>query len=116
MDILKNKMVLGGVAVVLLGSCVYYLWNTAGQGPLLSGGGEAASPLSQEILLTLGQLHTLKLDPKLFTDPTFVSLTDFGVTIPPQNAGRRNPFSPVGGATAAQGADAGTATAPATTR
>ena len=30
------------------------------------------------------------------TDPVFASLTDFGVTIPPQNAGRRNPFAPVG--------------------
>jgi hypothetical protein len=112
MNILKNKLVMGGSAAILVLALGYYFWNTAGQGPLLSGGEESGtSPLSQEILTTLSQLHTITLDPKLFSDPSFVSLTDFGVTIPPQNAGRRNPFAPVGGseASAAIAPEAGAA-------
>lgn len=96
MNILKNKWVMGGSVAVLVIALGYYFWNTTSTGPLLTGGEEGASPLSQEILATLSQIHTIELNPKLFTDPSFVSLTDFGVTIPPQQAGRRNPFEPVG--------------------
>lgn len=96
MDILKNKKILGGIAAVAVLGLGYYVWSSSSEGPLLSSAPGIASPISQEILATLGQLHTIKLDPAIFTNPAFVSLTDFGVTIPPQNAGRRNPFSPVG--------------------
>ena len=95
MDILKNKWVTGAVGVAAVLFLVYYLWTSAGSSALLTTT-EGTSPLSQEILTTLGQLHTIKLEPAIFTDPVFVSLNDFGVTIPPQNAGRRNPFAPVG--------------------
>ncbi|KKW42875.1 MAG: hypothetical protein UY93_C0007G0004 [Parcubacteria group bacterium GW2011_GWA1_56_13] len=95
MDILKNKFVIGGIGAVLLLTLVYYVWTSAENGALLTTN-DGTSPLSQEILLTLGQLHTIRLDPAIFTDPVFASLTDFGVTIPPQQAGRRNPFAPVG--------------------
>jgi len=95
MDILKNKFVVGGVGAVLVLTLAYYLWTSAENSALLTTN-DGTSPLSQEILLTLGQLHTIRLDPAIFTDPVFASLTDFGVTIPPQNAGRRNPFAPVG--------------------
>jgi len=95
MDILKNKFVVGGVGAVLVLTLIYYLWTSAENSALLTTN-DGTSPLSQEILITLGQLHTIRLDPAIFTDPVFASLTDFGVTIPPQNAGRRNPFAPVG--------------------
>jgi len=95
MNILKNKFVVGGVGAVLILTLAYYLWTSAENSALLTTN-DGTSPLSQEILLTLGQLHTIRLDPAIFTDPVFASLTDFGVTIPPQNAGRRNPFAPVG--------------------
>lgn len=96
MDILKNKFVTGGIGAVVLLGLVYYVWTSAAATPLLSGG-EGTSPLSQEILTSLGQLHTIRLDPAIFVDSVFVSLTDFGVPIAPQNAGRRNPFAPVDG-------------------
>lgn len=109
MNILKNKWIMGGSVAVLVLALGYYVWGMSSSGPLLTGGEEgAASPLSQEILATLSQIHTIDLNPKLFTDPSFVSLTDFGVTIPPQQAGRRNPFAPIGGASSVP---AGTATA-----
>jgi len=95
MDILKNKFVAGGIGLVLILTLVYYVWTSSENSAILTTN-DGTSPLSQEILLTLGQLHTIRLDPAIFTDPVFASLTDFGVTIPPQNAGRRNPFAPVG--------------------
>lgn len=98
MDIFKNKLLMGGLAAVAVAGLGYYLWSSNGSSPLLSSSAEGTSPISQEILVTLGQLRTIQLDPAVFTDPAFVSLTDFGVTIPPQNAGRRNPFAPVGAA------------------
>ena len=100
MDMLKNKWVTGGAGVVVVLALVYYLWASAGSSALLTTT-EGTSPLSQEILTTLGQLHTITLNPAIFTDPVFASLSDFGVTIPPQQAGRRNPFAPVGSAGAA---------------
>ncbi len=106
MDILKNKWVESGIVAVLLCSGVYYFWNGGGSDALLTASGEGTSPLSQEILTTLSQLHTIKLDPALFADPAFVSLNDFSTTIPPQQAGRRNPFAPVGASTKASSATA----------
>lgn len=56
---------------------------------------EPVSPLSPDILITLANLTTIKLDNKIFTDPLFTSLTDYSVPLPAQNAGRRNPFAPL---------------------
>ena len=56
---------------------------------------EPVSPLSPDVLATLANLTTIKLDNKIFTDPLFTTLTDYSVTIPSQTAGRRNPFAPL---------------------
>ncbi|OGC86308.1 hypothetical protein A3D70_00395 [Candidatus Adlerbacteria bacterium RIFCSPHIGHO2_02_FULL_54_18] len=96
MNILKNKQVIGAAAVVLLCGLVYYFWGTGGVSPLLTSTAEPTSPLSEEILATLSNLNTIRLDPSIFKDPVFISLTDFGVTIPAEQTGRRNPFAPVG--------------------
>ena len=61
MDILKNKWVTGAVGVAAVLFLVYYLWTSAGSSALLTTT-EGTSPLSQEILTTLGKLHTIKLD------------------------------------------------------
>lgn len=95
-DKLKNKYVLGAVVGGLVLVLGYYIWSSQGSSPLLSSSDEGTSAVSQELLMTLGKLRTIKLDTNIFSDPAFVSLTDFGVTIPPEAAGRRNPFAPVG--------------------
>lgn len=110
MDIVKNKWVIGGIGAVVVLGLSYYLWSSAGSSALLTSSADGASPLSQEILTTLGQLHTIRLDASVFTDPVFVSLNDFSTTIPPQQAGRRNPFAPVG---ASFGTPSGASSAPA---
>jgi hypothetical protein len=68
-----------------------------------SGGGAAntlletptTSPLSQDVLSTLSSLTVIRLDASLFDDEVFKSLTDYGVDLPTQTAGRRNPFAPL---------------------
>ena len=85
---------MGVVAAVVLG-LGWWVWTSSVSSELLTSS-EGPSVASQEILATLSKLHTIKLDPALFADPLCVSLSDYGVTIPPQNAGRRNPFAPIG--------------------
>lgn len=98
MDFLKqNKAaVLGGVLVLLVGYVYFAYFSGSSSAPLLSSS-DASVTLSQNLLVTLQNLHTIKLDNSIFTMPTFQSLTDFGVVIPPQNVGRRNPFIPIAG-------------------
>ncbi len=55
-----------------------------------------ASEASQTLLATINSLNTIKLDDSIFSDPVFLSLTNFGVQIPAEPVGRRNPFAPVG--------------------
>lgn len=86
---------MGALVAAIVAGLGWWVWGSAGSSATISTSG-ATSPMSQQILSTLGQLHTIKLDPGIFKDPVFMSLTDFGVSIPPQQAGRRNPFAPVG--------------------
>lgn len=50
--------------------------------------------VSRELVITLSNLNTIRLDDSIFKDPVFLSLSDFGVQIPLQNVGRYNPFAP----------------------
>lgn len=92
--LLKKNLVVIGVLVAALG-LLYYFYSSGSSGELLTAESQV-SPVSQGILVTLGNLRTIRLDDSVFRDPLFLSLSDFGVTIPPAAAGRRNPFAPVG--------------------
>lgn len=94
----KNVAISLGVAVVLIGGYLMFF-----------GGGEDTNPLTvtstpsteqqtigRELLVTLRELRSLKLNGELFNDPVFHSLRDFSVALPLQEAGRRNPFAPLG--------------------
>lgn len=98
MDFLKqNKMAIGGGAVLLVLGYVYFAYFSGSTSAPALSSSDTSAVLSQNLLVTLQNLHTIKLDNSIFTDPAFLSLTDFGVTIPPQNVGRGNPFAPVTG-------------------
>jgi hypothetical protein len=93
LDFLKKNKTLTAVVVLVVFVLLYFvLYSTTT--PNVSSS-DTESPASQQLLVTLANLHTIKLDGSIFSDPVFVSLSDFGVTIPPENAGRRNPFAPV---------------------
>lgn len=93
----KNKWMIGGVLGAAALVWGYFHFFSGGSEPLLTSTDPASTAVTQELISTLGSLKTIKLDPAIFKDPLFVSLSDFGVVIPPQQTGRRNPFAPLGG-------------------
>jgi hypothetical protein len=90
-----NKTLIFGLVGTGLLVWGYFVFFGEDSGPLLSSGA-TPSPVSQELLITLSNLRTINLDETLFSDPVFQSLSDFGVVIPPELIGRRNPFAPIG--------------------
>lgn len=97
MDFLKkNKTVTGVVvlAVFIILSFLFYSWS--GGSSSVNELNSDSSQMGQALLITLAGLNTIHLDGSIFSDPVFASLTDFGVVIPPQPSGRRNPFLPIG--------------------
>ncbi|MDE2071275.1 MAG: hypothetical protein KGI70_00890 [Patescibacteria group bacterium] len=93
-----------GLLAVVLVLClvIAYLFYMGGPSTPALSTVDTSSPVSSDLLAVLGSLHTIQLDQTIFTNPVFVSLSDFGVTIPPENVGRRNPFAPVGAQTQSQ--------------
>jgi hypothetical protein len=95
MQFLKdNKLYIGLILLAVAGIWAYMNFF-AGPASSATVTADTQSPLSQDVLATLSSLHTIKLDTTIFSDPLFTSLTDYGVAIPPQKAGRRNPFAPL---------------------
>ena len=95
MDFLKkNKMTLAGGVVFVLAIYAYFTYFGGSSAPLTAS--NPSSSISGDLLVTLGSLHTIRLDNSIFSNPVFVSLSDFGTTLPDQPSGRRNPFAPVG--------------------
>lgn len=96
MTFLKQNKLLVVIAVIVLGVVAYYGFSASGGGStaLLSSDAQAPSTESQQLLVILANLKTIQLDPSVFSDPVFLSLTDFGVVISQEDVGRRNPFAP----------------------
>jgi hypothetical protein len=92
----KNMPLVLGILLVVAGLVVYLNFFSGSSEALLATSADSQSPVSQDLLVTLSNLHTIKLDSSIFSDPLFQSLTSFGVELPPENVGRRNPFLPVG--------------------
>jgi hypothetical protein len=89
-----NKMYILLIVLALAGVWIYLTYFSGGSSSATLSS-DNSSPLSQDVLVTLNNLHTIKLDNTLFSDPLFTSLSDYGVAIPPQTAGRHNPFAPL---------------------
>ena len=87
-------MAIGGIVAVLILGYVYFAYFSGSSTPALTSTDASNTALSQSLLLTLQNLQTIKLDNSIFSNPAFISLTDFGVTIPPQTVGNPNPFLP----------------------
>lgn len=97
--ILKNRTMLMGLAAVVLAIGGYYMFSGgSSDGEALLTTGSAGDAQSEQLLQALSDLQTVTLDSSTFEDEVFLSLNDFGVSIPLQFVGRRNPFAPVGGA------------------
>lgn len=86
--------IVGGV-LLLAGLYVYVSYFSGPSTTATLTQSDSSVALSQNLLVTLQNLHTIKLDNSIFSDPAYQSLTDFGVVIPRQEPGRRNPFAPL---------------------
>lgn len=82
------------LAAFIILAFLFYSWSNPSSG--ITETNSENSQMGQALLITLAGLNTIRLDGTVFADPAFISLADFGVTIPPQQAGRRNPFLPIG--------------------
>ena len=56
---------------------------------------QALNQSNKQFLDNLSNLKAVTLDDSIFSDPAFVSLTDFGLTLAPEPKGRDNPFAPL---------------------
>ncbi len=92
----KKTLIYGGILTILLVVAYYVMFAGNDSGPVItSTADDPNAAVSQNLLLTLNSLNVIKLDETVFSDPVFVSLSDFGVIIPAQPIGRRNPFAPI---------------------
>ena len=96
MDFLKKNKTVTAVAILAIFVLLYFLfYSFSGSSTPSTIDSSNTDAVSQSLLVTLSNLHTIRLDGSVFQNPVFVSLTDFGVVIPPEATGRRNPFSPI---------------------
>lgn len=56
-----------------------------------------AQAVGVRVLTLLKQIKSLTIDSGLFVDPSYLTLRDYSVQIPPENVGRSNPFAPLSG-------------------
>ena len=93
----KNNIIIAIIVVVVLAICVYWYFSSSGSSSssddVLSS---SAAASSDTLLSTLDQLKSLTLDQSITTNPEFESLTDNTVVLPTENAGKQNPFAPLG--------------------
>ena len=96
MDFLKqNKVTVVGVVALAACALIYFMYFSGdGSSATLSTTSEA-STVTQNLLVQLQNLNTIKLDQSIFNNPVFLSLTDYGVQIPAEPIGRDNPFAPI---------------------
>lgn len=98
MDFFKKNKILLGALIVAIGASFYYFVLAGDTTPLLTETDSSSESLvTQELLVTLSNLRSIELSNAIFVDPVFMSLTDFGVVIPQEPIGRRNPFAPYAG-------------------
>ena len=91
----ENKLLTLGGVVVILAAFVYFMFFSGPSEKVTVVTQNETSNVSRELIITLSNLNTIRLDDSIFKDPVFLSLSDFGVQIPLQNVGRRNPFAPL---------------------
>lgn len=100
----SNKILFAGLGVAVAVTAVYFFFlrNDEAIGPALSTGSDTDIALSagaqagREFLRLLQELDSIKLEPDILADPSFMSLQDFRVEPAPQPVGRQNPFAPAG--------------------
>jgi hypothetical protein len=100
---IKQHTMLFGIIVLVVAAAIWYGMSGGGAQPeqLLTTDvvGDTGSPsedtADRELVETLLTLRNITLTGKIFSDPAFTSLQDFGTTIVAEPVGRDNPFAPL---------------------
>lgn len=93
----KQNKALALIALVLVVGLGYYLYTSATGGnaqPQDLTATDNSADESGQLLSTLNDLNNITLSNAVFSDPVYLSLTDFGVVIPEEPSGRGDPFLP----------------------
>lgn len=97
--IAKYKKIIVIVAIAIALFFIYsFFFAKSEDGELIRGTVNApsgADVIGSEIIQALNQIETLQLDRTIFSDPVYRSLVDRSQPIPPEPAGRENPFAPI---------------------
>ncbi len=95
-----KKGILTIVILVILGiaGAVYFTSqnNTSSSSTLTAQSPNQNNTTAQYILSLLQKMKNVDLKDTIFKDPEFINLKDNSVTFTTQEAGRNNPFSPIG--------------------
>lgn len=87
--------------LILLGLGAWWGYSSffggAAPAPDLVAESKATSEVGKDLLDLLLESNTIKLDSAIFQNDIFGRLQDFGKPIPPETAGRPNPFAPLAG-------------------
>lgn len=93
----KYKTLILVVAIVIIAGVAYTVLFSGGDNALLVAerSDNAASAEESNLLTFLLDLRAVKLDERIFSDPVFKSLEDFGQELVAEPVGRENPFAPI---------------------
>lgn len=93
--IIRHKLLSIIGVIVFLGGGWYVLSSSGGGDATNLVATGATSQDSQQLLLTLNELHAVKLDSSVLSSAAFQSLQDFTTPIVPEAVGRTDPFAPL---------------------
>lgn len=93
----KYKTLILVVAIVIIAGVAYTVLFGGEDDALLVAerSDNVASAEESNLLTFLLDLRAVKLDERIFSDPVFKSLEDFGQELVAEPVGRENPFAPI---------------------
>jgi hypothetical protein len=105
---IKNIIIFGGIAIVLILVYIFFIKPTGDQQNLVSSTSspigvsttntlDQNSAISRDFLSVLLSVKSIKLNDVIFSNGAFINLHDSSILlVPPGNEGRPNPFAPIG--------------------
>lgn len=105
----KKTLTIGIIIVVVLAAAWYFYskgGSSASTSQLVSstpGTGAATAAVGSDVLGILNSVSSIHIDASFFSTPTYQSLVDYSIAVPPQAVGRVNPFAPTGGSAPSAG-------------
>ncbi len=92
----RQKILLGVLGIMVIVAAFYYsnLWKSSDV--LVAMTSTETTVVGEDVLILVNRLKSVTIDPTIFQDSLFSSLTDQSIAIFPENIARPNPFAPIG--------------------